>query len=238
MQETRAKETKPNVKHKVAASVCAWLLLGPLAFGHGPRLVHAQTAPAPPPAADLARLLQAHYDKVRDFTADFTHRYRGGVLRQALTERGRVRIKKPGRMDWTYTAPEKKQFVSDGTRIYTYIAAENVVYISDVPQGDQTSTALLFLTGRGNLVRDFRAALPDAAPAGLWQLDLTPKASQADFTALTLFINPETLALRGLASTDAQGGVSTFDFTNLRENVGLSDNQFTFKIPKGAEIRQ
>ena len=96
---------------------------------------------------------------------------------------------------------------------------------------------MLFLTGQGDLVRDFRPALPKVQPEGLWQLDLVPKTTQTDFTALTMTVDPRTLALRGLTSTDAQAGVSTFTFSNLRENVGLSDNQFQFKIPKGVDVR-
>ena len=201
-------------------------------------LTQARDQSAPPPAAELAQLLQSHYNTVRDFTADFTQNYRGGALRQSLTERGQVRIKKPGRMDWTYTSPEKKQFVSDGSKIYSYLQADNVVQISDVPKGDQASTAVQFLIGRGDLVRDFRAALPKTQPDGAWQLDLTPKTTQADFTSLTVIVDSRTLRLLGLTSTDAQDGVSTVTFTNLRENVGLADNQFTFKMPKGVEIRR
>lgn len=199
----------------------------------------SQTArPAAPPAADLARHIQSHYDTVRDFKADFTHQYRGGVLHQTFNEHGDVRIKKPGRMYWNYESPEKKEFVSDGTKIYSYVKADKVVYIADMPTGDQASTAVLFLAGRGDLVRDFRPAVPASQPDGSWKLDLTPKSPQADFTALTLTVDRRSYALQGLTSTDPQGGTHTFAFTNLRENVGLSDNLFVFRIPKDAEVRR
>lgn len=195
--------------------------------------------PAPPPAAeDLARRIQAHYDTVRDFTADFTHGYRGGPLRQTFSERGNVRVKKPGRMYWIYTEPEQKEFVSDGSKIYSYLKADRVVYVTDVPTGTDVSTAILFLAGRGNLNRDFRAALPAQQPADAWQLDLTPKTPQADFTTLSLLVDRKSLALKGLTSVDTQGGTHVFTFTKLRENVGLSDNQFAYKIPRGAEVRR
>jgi outer membrane lipoprotein carrier protein len=212
--------------------------LAALAFAALSAVLSAQSrAPAPPPAAELARQLQTHYNTVRDFTADFTHQYRGGALHQTLTERGQVRIKKPGLMDWIYTSPEKKEFMSDGTKLYSYIPSEKVVMVNDLPTGDQAPTALLFLAGRGDLVRDFRPALPRTQPDGLWQLDLVPKTAQTDFTTISMTVDPRTLALRGLTSTDAQDGLSTFTFSNLRENVGLSDNQFQFKIPRGVEVR-
>jgi chaperone LolA len=210
-----------------------------LAFGFWLLACHAWAQSPPPTSPDeFAKLLQAHYNTVHDFTADFVHQYRGGALHQLLTERGQVKIKKPGRWDFVYTSPEQKEFVSDSAKMYTYIASDRIVYVSDLPSVDEGSTAVLFLTGRGDLVRDFRATLPSAQPHGLWQLDLTPKTAQSDFTSLTVTVDPQTLALRGLSSVDAQGGTSTFTFANLRENVGLADNQFVFKVPRGVEVRR
>jgi outer membrane lipoprotein-sorting protein len=37
-------------------------------------------------------------------------------------------------------------------------------------------------------------------------------------------------------SSDAQGGTSSFTFTNLKENVGLPDKTFEFQIPRGVDV--
>src|SRR5579872_6566705 len=78
-------------------------------------------------AADLARALQAKYDKVHDFSADFIHTYQGGVLKKQITERGHLLIKKPGKMRWEYSAPDEKLFVSDGVKIYSYLPQDKQV---------------------------------------------------------------------------------------------------------------
>ena len=39
-----------------------------------------------------------------------------------------------------------------------------------------------------------------------------------------------------MATTDFQGGVSTYTFSNLKENRGLSDTFFTFAVPPGVEV--
>src|SRR3954470_19416610 len=83
----------------------------------------AGQVPGRPPAEQTAHSVQQKYDAVKDFTADFTHTYQGGVLKKTITERGVVQIKKPGRMRWEYTDPEKKTFVSDGRMIYSYVPA-------------------------------------------------------------------------------------------------------------------
>jgi outer membrane lipoprotein-sorting protein len=39
-----------------------------------------------------------------------------------------------------------------------------------------------------------------------------------------------------MVTADAQGGTSTFAFSNLKENVGLSDNEFVFRMPRGVDV--
>src|SRR5687767_9146808 len=72
----------------------------------------------------LAARIQQRYDTIRDVQGDFVQAYEGGVLRTKSTERGTVAIKRPGKMRWVYTRPEKKEFVSDGNRIYTYLPSD------------------------------------------------------------------------------------------------------------------
>ena len=196
----------------------------------------AQTAPATPDA--VARDLQRKYDRVTDFSADFVHAYRGGVLKQQATEKGKLLVKKPGKMRWEYTAPEKKLFVSDGRKIYSYIPQDKQVVVSSMPRDDQAPTPALFLTGKGDITRDFNVAfdkVPDA-PAGSIALKLTPKRHEPDYESLTLVVEPKTLNLQMLITVDAQGGRSAFTFSNLKENVGLSDNQFVFQMPRNVDV--
>jgi outer membrane lipoprotein carrier protein len=189
----------------------------------------------------LARTLQQRYDKVRDFSADFVHTYRGGVLRKQATERGTVTVKKPGRMRWVYTAPEKKTFVSDGSKIYSYIPQDRQVIVSNVPKQDEATTAVMFLAGKGDVTRDFTASYGTGGPAGAEStktvaLKLVPKRAERDYDALVLFLDPATLQIRGLTTTDPQGGESTFTFSNMKENQGLSDKEFAFRIPRGVDV--
>src|SRR5262245_23736412 len=194
---------------------------------------------AEPTASELAQALQRKYDGIKDFSADFTHVYEGGVLKKQVTERGRVLVKKPGKMRWEYTTPEAKTFVSDGLKMYSYVPADKLVVVSSVPPEDEATTPTLFLAGKGSLTRDFTPSiveLPAGMPAGSRTLKLVPKARQRDYDWLMLVVDPATLAIRGLVTVDGQGGRSTFSFTNLKENVGLADKEFAFKIPRGVDV--
>ena len=195
-------------------------------------------SPQPPSADSVARDLQNRYDRVSDFSTDFIHSYRGGVLKQQATERGRLLVKKPGKMRWEYTFPEKKTFVSDGHKLYSYIPQDRQVIVSTVPPQNQATTPAMFLTGKGNITRDYTVAfdeVPDA-PAGSIALHLTPRMREAEYDWLTLVVQRGTLNLLMLITVDSQGGRSAFTFTNLKENVGLADNQFVFQMPRNVDV--
>lgn len=187
-------------------------------------------------AEQVAAALQAKYDKIRDFTADFVQQYESGVLKRKLSERGKVQVKKPGRMRWDYTEPEKKVFVSDGSQIYLHIPADNQVTVSPVPKQDEATTAVLFLVGKGNLTRDFNVAFSPQPPAGTYALRLDPKLPERDYDWLEIVVDQVSLQIRSLKAADRQGGQSTFHFSNFKENVGLSDKTFAFSIPRGADV--
>jgi len=208
----------------IAASVSVALARGPA----------AQTLSAD----GVARALQQKYDQVRDFSADFVHTYQGGVLRQTATERGHLIVKKPGKMRWEYKTPERKLFVSDGRKLYSYIPQDRQVIVSDVPNDDHATTPALFLAGKGNLQRDFTVSYTqvEGAPAGTTVLKLSPRRAEPEYDWLILGLDPKTLQIRLLITVDGQGGRSTFTFTSLKENVGIADKEFEFSIPRGVDV--
>jgi outer membrane lipoprotein carrier protein len=142
-------------------------------------------------------------------------------------------------MRWDYAAPEQKVFVSDGTKMYSYIPQDNQVVITSVPRDDRATVPALFLAGKGNLTRDFTPTLV-AVPAGLSSsaraLKLVPKTTQQEYDWVILVVGPERLDLRGMVTSDAQGGTSSLSFENLKENVGLADKDFAFTIPRNVDV--
>jgi outer membrane lipoprotein carrier protein len=217
-----------TLRRAALIATAAAVLGGPLALG-------AADSTAP----ELAAALQKKYDGIKDFSADFSHTYEGGVLRKQITERGHLLVKKPGKMRWDYSTPETKQFVSDGVKMYSYIPQDKQVIVATVPPDEEAPTPTLFLAGKGNVIRDFTPSLVDAPsgmPAGSRALKLVPKSRQRDYDWLVLVLEPGTLAIRGLLTVDEQGGKSSFSFTNLKENVGLADKDFAFKIPRGVDV--
>jgi outer membrane lipoprotein carrier protein len=185
-------------------------------------------------ATEVANSLQKKYDGIRDFSADFLHQHEGGAVRRKREERGTLLVKKPGKMRWTYKSPDEKLFVSNGTRLYQYFPDDQRVIVSDAPGDDQP--AVLFLSGRGNLTRDFNVSFGKTSTEATWTLRLDPKQPQAEYDWLEITAARDTLRLQSLTVGEKAGSRSTFTFTNFKENPGLADNAFEFSIPKGTEV--
>lgn len=194
------------------------------------------SAQAVQPADALARALETRYRGIRDFSADFVQTYRGGVLKTQTQERGTVAVMKPGRMRWVYTTPERKEFVSDGTKIYWYIPEDRQVTVRDVPPEDQATSPELFLSGKGDIARDFTASYVETSSPGTVALKLVPRRPEPQYEHLVVTLDPATMQIRGLTTRDRQGGESALTFTNMQENTGLSDNEFVFRIPRGVTV--
>jgi outer membrane lipoprotein carrier protein len=184
----------------------------------------------------LALALQRRYRGIRDFSANFVHTYRGGVLRTQTTERGSVVVKKPGRMRWVYTAPERKEFISDGLRMYAYLPEDRQVMVTNLPPDEQATTPAAFLAGRGDIVRDFSAAFDETSFPGGTALRLTPHRSEPEYEYLVVAVDPTSLQILALTTRDRQGGDSTLSFTDLKENQGVADKEFVFRIPPGVDV--
>jgi outer membrane lipoprotein carrier protein len=208
-------------------------ILSALAAALLPALAAAQ-AQQPPEA--LARALQNRYQRISDFSADFVQTYRGGVLKTQTQERGTVVVKKPGKMRWIYNSPERKELVSDGKKIYWYQPEDKQVSVYDVPPQDQATTPALFLSGKGDIARDFTPSYVSGGPSGGVQLKLVPRKTEPEYEYLVLTIDPASLQIRTLTTRDRQGGESTIAFSNMKENRNPSDKEFVFRIPRGVNV--
>jgi outer membrane lipoprotein carrier protein len=215
-------------------AAATWLLfLGALL-----QLTPAAGAQAPGNPSEFAARVQQRLATIRDFSGDFVQTYEGGVLRTKTTERGTMSIKRPGRMRWVYAKPERKEFVSDGVRLYTHLIQDKQVIVSPAPNPGDGTVPALFLAGQADLAKDFIPSFMDVpgAQPGVVGLKLVPKKTDPDYEWLALGVEPKTLQIRYLVAADRQGGKSAFAFSNLQENRGLTDKEFEFRIPRGVDV--
>jgi len=185
------------------------------------------------PGEALARRIDKRHQALGDLTARFVQTYRSGLMQRQVTESGIVSIKRPGRMRWEYREPEKKLFVADGKTFYFYVPADHQVIVRK-PGGERGIPALL-LAGRGSILTEFTVALEPPPGAGVQRLKLTPRKQDPEVETVFLEVDGSE-RVRSIEVLDPQGNQSRFAFEDIRENVGLRDGLFQFKIPQGVEV--
>jgi outer membrane lipoprotein carrier protein len=215
------------------------VLIAALAVSASGVLTSAQQATPAQSAETLARALQQHYDQIKDFKASFEQTSRGGVLQlpSGTKATGTVEVKKPGRMRWDYAKPEPQLIVSDGTTInqcYLDTRPPQCEEPQAVPRGDQAPSAMLFLAGRGDILRDFGVSRVDSPVRGTLALRLDPHKSDPNYEYLVVAFDADTYQIRGLMTRDRGASESTIVFSNIKVNTTIPDKDFVFTPPRGA----
>ncbi|MFN8641947.1 MAG: outer membrane lipoprotein carrier protein LolA [Candidatus Binatia bacterium] len=189
---------------------------------------------APAPAADVVDRVQARYDETRDFTAAVSQELVMASGGKTLNAKGTVAFKKPGRMRWSLTEGVSQVIVADGTTLWFYEPDERQVLKAPFQAAFRSSTPISFLTGVGRLRTDFDVTA-DPPRDGRLLLHLQPRGD-ADLGKLVLTVNAATYDIVGAEVTDPIGNVTRLQFSDLRRNVGLRDDAFTFDAPPGVDV--
>ncbi|WP_291317214.1 outer membrane lipoprotein carrier protein LolA [Desulfuromonas sp.] len=194
---------------------------------------------------------------IADFEADFFQKAYLVSLDRLQEGRGRVAVKfdRTGTdglprtlFRWEYEQPAVQQIVSDGRTMWVYLPENRQVLRSEIDLAAPTrpDDPLIFLTGLGNLERDFHIAwaVPDRDAAGNFVLELKPRASSTFIQSLMFVVDrgavasPKNADFPILSATlfDPGGNRTTIEFARGRTNQGLPDSRFRFEVPEGVEI--
>src|SRR5262245_10784175 len=183
--------------------------------------------------------LQKKYSQIKDLKMDFVQNYQS-PRHSPRTETGILYLRRPGMMRWEYQSPSQKLFVSDGKTIYFYLPDENQVQKTPVKESRDQRVPFLFLLGRGNLKKDFSklewARSDKPFFEGNQVLYAYPKKDIDEFSRILMEFDPHSLQLQRITIFEVDGSKSEFVFRNIKENLGLNAQMFSFKVPANVEV--
>lgn len=153
---------------------------------------------------------------------------------------GELYIATPGRMRWEYTSIDQLMVAGGpGRETYFYIPQDNQVQVMDSDTSDPSQYPIMYLTGRGNLRRDFDVEVVDwgtPLASGNVQLELRPRRSGAAFERLILEVDPVRATVARLVNFDNLRNTIEYQFHDVQYDADLDDALFEFEIPDGAEV--
>ena len=177
--------------------------------------------------------LQEKYGSITTIEADFTQEF-SSAMGGVQTSSGKVYMKKPGKMRWNYREPIQDEIVSDGRTIWVYQPDLNQVILRPVDEA-ATSIATDFLSGIGQITRDFHAEIYGESPEA-WTLKLTPRSPQPNLKILLLDVDKQSLLATRTAMTDHFGNETRVSFSGIKLNHAIAGLLFDFTPPEGASI--
>ena len=204
--------------------------------------------------------------RIFDYSADFSQESKIASLDRLQRANGRVEVvfgyrvgqaKRTGpevKFRWQYDSPTTQEIVSDGKTMWVYLPENNQVIESNlerVNQADQ-SDPMAFLTGLGNLSRDFSIswAMPQQDTSGNYVLQMTPRQSSSLIGKLVIVVDRHAVAsfqnrdkakrpwfpIRSTTVYDPNDNSTIIQFSRLRVNHGIPDTVFDFNVPEGVQV--
>lgn len=189
-------------------------------------------------ASAVAKGLREKYAALEDLSAVFRQESKVVSLGRSRQKEGTILVKKPGRMRWDYTAPDRQLIISDGENLWYFRPDRNQVVVQELSRAFTNQTPLFFLFGEGDLSAEFTWGEGDLVPDGKgnFVLELKPRVETPDLVDLTLEVRKADFTVFATVLRDAFGNVTRLEFSGEKENGGLADELFTFEPPPGAEV--
>lgn len=199
--------------------------------------------------------------RIDDFQADFlqeshiasidrTQKGAGAVSFRFIREGG---VQDAAMFRWEYSEPSLQEIISDGRTMWFYQPENRQVIESEMSQlsRQQGENPVTFLSGLGNLSRDFAVDWADPARDGSGNpvLALRPLKESQYINQLEVTVSQqaveEFISQRRIGSVfpilsttvvDPGGNRTAIFFHKVRINQGLTKDKFNFQRPDGVEV--
>lgn len=162
--------------------------------------------------------------------ANFTHRFTAKGFKNSQVESGSVVFGNLPQMRWTYTAPESKVFVFDGTSSWFYVPADKQVTQGRVT--DARKRELPFLLLGDPAARDRAFVVKQRGNV----ITLQPRGQGSVMRTVSVTLTPASLIQR-IEYVDRDGNRTSFDFSGYHRRAASAET-FRFNPPAGVQVVQ
>ena len=167
--------------------------------------------------------------------AQFSQRFTPRGFKTSQTESGNVIFGTLPLMRWSYTRPEEKLFVFDGTRSWFYVPAEKQATVTALDESKRSALPFLVLGDPAGRERNF--LIKESRRGRSVITTLQPRASGATIRNIAVSTDSATHQLQRVEYTDRDGNQTAFDFAAF-QRVNAPAETFRFSAPAGVHVVQ
>ncbi len=198
-------------------------------------LLSASMSQAETPEQHALDAVQKNYEKVLTYEADFIQKSYIKMMDKTQDVKGTVSIKKPGKMKWSYGAPDTQILISNGSTLWLYVPEEEQATKVPIESIYSSNTPALFLAGKGKLTQSFNVESVNLDNDPI-SITLIPKADDQALTRLQLFANKKNYQITGSTVYDKLGNKTEIRFSNIKTNREIPEKTFQFQAPANVEV--
>lgn len=189
--------------------------------------------------SDVVKEVKDKFEKIDSYQADF--KMTSEKLGNKTYRSGRVYFKNANKILVEFDQPPGQKIVSDGKTMWIYLPSMNVVAEQDLNSGG----SIFFAGTKSGLNRLFAKyhykfaskTQPEKMDDGTkkYSLYLKQKESRSGFRNIKLFISEDYYITRAYGESSTGKNVEII-FSNIKTNISLPNNRFTFDMPSKARI--
>ena len=198
-------------------------------------ILNGSMSQAETPEQHALDAVQKNYEKVLTYEAEFIQKSYIKMMDKTQGIKGIVSIKKPGKMKWSYGAPDTQILISNGNTLWLYVPDEEQATKVPIESIYSSNTPALFLAGKGKLTQSFNVESVNLDKDPLI-ITLTPKADDQSLTRLQLFANKKNYQITGSTVYDRLGNKTEIRFSNIKTNREIPEKTFQFQVPANVEV--
>lgn len=178
--------------------------------------------------------IQSKYMTVDDLIANFSQKTYLAVLDKNVNNAGTLKWKKPGMFFIDYTGDQTRQYISDNKKIWIYVPGDTQAEEYKISDKTMSKEVLEFMRGFVDIKKNYKITGWEKKKSGT-EFTLIPRFPNAPYAKLKCHFRSDNL-LDKVTIYNVTGNISTYNFSNIRINMGLENDLFKFKKPKGVKL--
>lgn len=192
--------------------------------------------------------VQSRYTEIATLHGDFSQESYVAALDQGEQSSGEMWFSKPGKMRWEYKEPRKQLVVIRDNTLWLYQPDKGQVLVDDISQVLLSQLPVAFMSGLGNLTKDFTFKGACKSPEGI-VVSLTPRRAEKgagslgaepgndELEGFELLVSGTENLPQGARVTSLGGNITAIVFRHTKTaGVEVKPSTFVLEYPNGVDI--
>lgn len=172
------------------------------------------------------------------FSASFFQESFLKAMQISDTAEGHLMVKRPGKMRWQYTLPDKQTIITNGKSLWIYRPDDKQVMVGKAPEFFEGGKGATFLSDIHQLRKSFTINLEPADSSDYHRLRLEPKKPSPDLTDVVLSVAKSSFQVDQVVTHNRYGDETLIVLKNYKFNLNPNEELFRFLVPQGVDVVQ